>query len=114
VAQLSTLGIMRFLTHHYVAVFAVSLFIIGCSRPIARSGAPDGARLTTNEVVHIAKEMAVSKSIRLSDFYEPEVSYKSTNMSWFVFFKGRALIPGNFFTVDIDDQTKKTRYAGGE
>jgi hypothetical protein len=102
---------MSTLRIHSFVVVAVMLLFTGCLHPGVTS---TSARLSEVEVIRIAKETAVSKGIDLHGFYEPEARYQIADKNWFVSFNGRALIPGNFFTVDVDDQTKKTQYVGGE
>ena len=68
---------------------------------------PAGARLTTGEAIRIAQETATREGRKLSDYRQPEAHYEfvQTNKTWSVFFEGKARIPGNHFSVEIDDLT---------
>jgi hypothetical protein len=74
-----------------------------------------GARLRTAEVIRIAKQVAEQKGIDLHRYKEPEAHFEFTreDKSWFVFFNGREAVPGNHFSVSVDDQTGETRLFGG-
>jgi hypothetical protein len=76
---------------------------------------PAGARLATAKVIRIAKEAAERRGVRLRDYKEPEAHYELTrkDKSWIVFFDGRVAMPGNHFSVSVDDQTGETRFFGG-
>ena len=116
---------MRIFTRHSLIVLAVCLLVTGCSQlphtasvtPLtAPDVAPKGAHLSKAEVIRIAKAAAVYHGVELRDFEEPEADYEFTrkDKTWFVFFNGRVLSPGNFFSVYVDDQTRETQFVGGD
>jgi len=103
------------------AVLAVALALVGCSQSSrsiqssAPDGKPAGARLSTAEAIQIAKQAAEREGVRLRDYKEPEAHYEFTrkDRSWFVFFDGRVAMPGNHFSVSVDDRTSKAQFFGG-
>jgi hypothetical protein len=104
-----------------LAVLAGALVFAGCSHPsrptqtAAPDTKPEGARLSTGEAIQIAKQAAERQGVRLRDYKEPEAHYEFTrkDRSWFVFFDGRVAMPGNHFSVSVDDQTGETQFFGG-
>jgi|WetSurMetagenome_2_1015567.scaffolds.fasta_scaffold169566_3 hypothetical protein len=102
-------------------VLVVSLLFAGCSHPphttqaVVPDTKPEGARLSTAEAIRIAKQAAERQGIDLRRYKEPEAHYEFTrkDKSWFVFFDGRVAMPGNHFSVSVDDQTGETRFFGG-
>jgi hypothetical protein len=104
------------------AALTVQLLATGCSQPprttqaVAPDTKPDGARLSKSEVIRIATQTAERQGVRLQDYKDPEAHYEFTrkDKSWFVFFDGRVAIPGNHFSVSVDDQSGEPQFFGGE
>lgn len=62
--------------------------------------------MTGEEVIKIACEYSLRHG------YEPEqyeVTAELANDEWHVFFRGKELRPGNFFSVFVDDRSKNVR-----
>ncbi len=105
----------------FFALLASALVFTACThppqtaQPNAPNTKPEGARLSTEEAVRIAKRTAEQQGVRLRDYKEPEVHYEFTrkDKSWWVFFDGRVPMPGNHFAVSIDDQTGGARLIPG-
>jgi len=76
---------------------------------------PEEAWLSTTEVIRIAKQAAERQGADLRRYKEPEAHYELArkDKSWWVFFDGRVAMPGNHFSVSVDDQTGETRFFGG-
>jgi len=74
-----------------------------------------GARLTKVEAIDIAREAAEREGRNLSEYKEPVARYEFVykDKTWDVFFDGKVPMPGNHFSVEIDDQTGKTRLLPG-
>jgi hypothetical protein len=112
---------MSIVTRSFYVVLTGSLMFAGCTqrpRPTQASLSdirPEGAHLTTTEAIRIARETAERQGVRLRDYKEPEAHYEFTreDQSWFVFFNGRVAMPGNHFSVSVDDQTGKAQFFGG-
>lgn len=113
---------MSIFTRLCFALFAGTLMFAGCShhpphtvQTSAPDTKPDGARLSTAEVIRIAKQAAERQGADLRRYKEPEAHYEFTrkDKSWFVSFDGRVAMPGNHFSVSVDDQTGETRFFGG-
>ena len=116
---------MRIFTRHSLVVFAAFLLYVGCSQPphtasvtplTAPDVVPKGAHLSKAEAIRIAKAAAVHHGVELRDYEEPEADYEFSrkDKTWFVFFKGRVLMPGNFFSVYVDDQTREAQFVEGK
>jgi hypothetical protein len=96
--------------------------LAGCSRPapkpqaVAPETKPEGARLSTAEVIRIAKQEAERQGADLGRYKEPEAHYELTrkDKTWFVSFDGRVAMPGNHISVRVDDRTGETRFFRGE
>lgn len=101
---------LRTLLRHTFVFVAASLIVAGCSATHI------GARLTTAEAVRIAEQAAEREGRRLSDYKPPKAHYEYTrkDKTWWVFFDGRVPMPGNHFSVSIDDQSGKTRLMPGK
>ena len=105
-----------------LAVLVGDLVFVGCTQPprpasvSVSDSKPEGARLSTVEAIRIAKQAAERQGADLSRYKEPVAHYELTrkDKSWSVFFDGRVAMPGNHFSVSVDDQTGKTRFFGGE
>ena len=103
------------------AVLVSALVFAGCAQPprptqtSASDVTPERARLSTAEAIRIAKQAAEGEGADLRRYKEPEAHYEFTqkDRSWFVFFDGRVAMPGNHFSVSVDDQTGKTQVFGG-
>ena len=108
---------MRILLRSTSALISALLIVAGCSRAtsIESEAHPAGARLTTAEALRIAQQAAERDGRRLSDYKPPEAHYEYTrkDKSWWVFFDGRVSMPGNHFSISIDDQTGKTQLMPG-
>src|SRR4051812_32122234 len=109
---------MSIFTRLCFALLAGTLVFAGCThspRPVQTSVSdtkPEGARLSMAEVIRIAKQAADRQGADLSKYKEPETHYEFTrkDKSWWVFFDGRVPMPGNHFSVSVDDQTGKTQF----
>jgi len=99
------------------ALLAGAFLLMSCSQKTgtATEARPAGERLTTAEAIQIAQRAAEKDGRRLSDYKQPEAHYEFTrkDKSWFVFFDGRVPMPGNHFSVSIDDPTGKAEVHGG-
>lgn len=112
---------MKILPRFCAAVLASCLFFAGCARSVhapetsASPTKPEGARLSTAEVIRIAKQTAVREGVDLRHYKEPEAHYELSfkDKSWFVFFDGKVAMPGNHFSVSVDDQTAEAQFFGG-
>jgi hypothetical protein len=112
---------MSIFNRHCCAALAALLALVGCSNPpptsqtIVPDTKPEGARLSTAEAIRVAKQAAELQGVDLRQYKEPEAHYELTrkDKSWFVFFDGRVAMPGNHFSVSVDDQTGETRFFGG-
>jgi hypothetical protein len=71
--------------------------------------------LSTPEAIRIAKQAAERQGADLRRYKEPEARYEFTrkDKTWLVSFGGRVAMPGNHFSVYVDDQTGETRFFGG-
>jgi hypothetical protein len=102
---------------HTFAFLAGSFLLAGCLQTTrtATETRPAGARLTTAEAVQIAQQAAEKDGQHLGDFNQPEAHYEFTrkDRSWFVFFGGKELLPGNFFSVTVDDRIGKAEVHEG-
>jgi hypothetical protein len=58
--------------------------------------------MTADEVIEIALDYARAHG---RDTEQYEVSADQTGDEWHVFFQGKELLPGNFFSVFVDDQS---------
>jgi hypothetical protein len=108
---------MGIFSRHSFALLAAVVVLAGCAH-LTHTGSetrPAGARLTTAEAIEIAQQTAERDGRRLSDYKSPEAHYEfiQQDKSWWVFFRGRVLSPGNHFAVSIDDPTGKTRLIPG-
>ena len=75
---------------------------------------PDGAQLTTTEVIELAKQEAIRQGINLRRFNEPILNYDESRTNWSLLFWGKPQrYPGNHFSVYINDHTRKTSFIGG-
>ena len=72
-------------------------------------------RVTTAEAIRIAQQAVERDGRRLRDYKPPEAHFEYTreDKSWFVFFDGRVPMPGNHFSVSIDDRTGNTELMPG-
>ena len=62
--------------------------------------------MSAEEAIKIAREYA-SRHGRDVEQYEPEAT--RVDDEWHVFFRGKDLLPGNFFSVYVNDATGKVR-----
>lgn len=93
----------------------------GCMQPprpaqtSASEAMPEGARLSTPEAIRIAQQAAKRQGVDLRRYKKPEAHYEFTrkDRSWSVFFDGQVAMPGNHFSVSVDDRTGETRFFGG-
>ena len=109
---------MKILRSQILPVLAAAIVLVICPRTTRANphDRPPGARLGTVEVIRIARQAARRAGHRLSEYKRPEARYEYTrkDRSWFVFFDGRVPMPGNHFSVSIDDRTGETRVTGGK
>lgn len=75
-----------------------------------RSDAEHVPQLTKAQVIAIANDTARKSGIDLSEFQPPraDFEYVRKDLTWSVFYQGILLIPGNFFSVYVDDRTRET------
>jgi hypothetical protein len=75
-------------------------------------------QLTEEEVIRIAVETAQHEGYDLTEFAAPRLRYypkrEEEESGWFVHFQGLRRAPGNFFTVWIDDKTRKAELFAGQ
>ena len=64
------------------------------------------------EVIQIAKRVAEREGYHLEDYREPTARYEHDG-KWSVFFDGREPMPGNHFSVEVDDRTGDAKTYGG-
>ena len=112
---------MRAFAHQGLALLAALAILTGCTGPAQQAllisdVRPAGAHLTQSQVIGIAKHTAESAGVHLADFQEPVARYEciAKDKTWTVFFIGKAPIPGNHFSIWIDDRTQKEQLLGGE
>jgi hypothetical protein len=94
----------------------LSLLFAGCShaphttQTVVPDTKPVGASLSTAQVIRIAKQAAQRQGADLRRYKEPKAHYEFTrkDKSWFVSFDGRVAMPGDHFSVSVDDQTGET------
>ena len=111
---------MRIYIRVCFALLAATL--VGCthaSRTVPATIAdanPRGARLSTAEAIRIARQTAERQGVDLGRYQEPVAHYEFTrkDRSWFVFFDGRVAMPGNHFSVSVDDRTGEAQFYGGK
>jgi hypothetical protein len=113
------------LTHCSLVLVSVTV-LLGCTtqngapadsaKPGATGGQSGSARLSEPEVARIAKEAAEQEGISLSDYHAPTVHFEFVHkdQTWTVFFDGKVAMPGNHFSVSVDDQTGKPQVMRGE
>ena len=112
---------MNALARFALAALLVALALSGCAltphkaQAPAPAAKPEGARLSTAEVIRIARQTAELHGIDLGKYKEPEAHYDHTSRdgSWFVFFDGRVPMPGNHFGVMVDDRTGEAQLHRG-
>ena len=112
---------MNVLARYLFAVLVATVFFTGCVQPprTAQATAPEakagGARLSAADAIRIAKQEAEHQGVDLGRYKEPEAHYEFTrkDRSWFVFFDGRVPMPGNHFSVYVDDRTGAAQFHGG-
>jgi hypothetical protein len=100
---------------------AAALMFTGCApqpgalQAAAAEAKPRGARLSAAEAIRIAKQAAERHGADLPRYQQPEAHYEFTrkDKTWFVSFHGRVAMPGNHFSVYVDDRTGETRFFGG-
>lgn len=62
--------------------------------------------MTVEEVIKIAREYSVRHGY---DAEQYEATAERSNDEWHVFFRGKELRPGNFFSVFVDDRSQSVR-----
>ncbi len=101
---------------NWSAAFALALVIAGCaaSPEVASSTAvqlPERPRLSIQEAVQVASDVATAKGINLAHFYTTMVHYRQG--TWAVLFQGTRNTTGDHFGVYIDDSNGDARFHGG-
>jgi hypothetical protein len=97
----------------------MAITMLGCARSCAiqaeQDTRPNGARLTSAEAIRVAKEAAEGSGRHLADYRPPEARYDYTrnDKSWHVYFGGKDT-PGHHFSVEVDDQTGRTKLRAGK
>ena len=76
---------------------------------------PAGARLMTGEAVRVAEEAAGREGWKLSEYKRTKADFEpfEGHPTWFVSFKSNVGRPGDWFAVEVDDTTGKTRVMPG-
>ena len=116
------------ITRSSFAALVAVIFVAGCSQdrradqspsPTQASTLntkPQASRLSTVEVIRIAKQTAERQGAVLGDYMEPVAHYDPTGKErrWRVYFEGRVPRPANHFSVSVDDTTGEARFLGGK
>ena len=73
------------------------------------------ARLSRTEAIDIATRAAVREGYRPAECKKPTARYEigRDGRFWSVFFDGTVPMPGNHFSVEIDDRTGDAKVYGG-
>ena len=71
-------------------------------------------RLSVEQVLHMAKAYAKEKGRIEEKYFVSSVAYDSLRKTWDVFFMGKLPMPGNHFSVMIEDRTGKTELYPGQ
>jgi hypothetical protein len=105
---------MSILPRHYLAGFAIALFLSGCAHL---------NQITEADALRIADRAATKAGVRLADFEPRPVVVRKGN-DWLVMYEGKTPPPlpdgrvelklGNHFTVLVDDRTGEARIMGGK
>lgn len=104
----------------FLAIIAALVLAGACSNPPARApapaapvgqGRPTGARLSRAEVLRIAEDAAIKNGHNLTNYGVPKVVYECIvqDRTWHVFYDGKVPMPGNHFSVLVDDLTGEQR-----
>lgn len=70
---------------------------------------PAGAHLDSREAIQLAQRAARKQGISLETYNPPNASYNAAEGTWLISFEGKVAMPGNHFSVEIEDKTRKTR-----
>jgi hypothetical protein len=103
-------------------VLTACLLSPGCNRVSRTSSAKHtlirqaGARLSIADAVRIAQHTAKKQGCDLSQYEQHEAEFANSKGggTWFVFFEGKRKMPGNHFSVTINDKTGSASFQGGE
>ena len=98
-----------------IAITAVCLGT-GCkSTGVQRSSAVRelSTHLTFLDAIRIAETTAKAAGLKLSDYEKPDPSYNGYREEWSVWFQGKALEPGGFFSVRVNDRTGEAELIRG-
>ena len=83
----------------------------------AKQWRPEGAYLTLEAALHIAKAEALKNHVSLSDFLTPQFRYshdKELGYIWAFVYDGKVPKPGNHFLVVVKDRTQQATFMPGE
>lgn len=72
-------------------------------------------RRRARQTGHVPNHAAEREGIDISRYNEPEAHYEFArkDKTWFVAFDGRVAMPGNHFSVSVDDQTGEAQVFRG-
>lgn len=98
-----------------VPLLALTIMMAGCAVKLQSS--ESGSKLTKDEVVKIAESKAQKEEVDLGKYDMTGCHYEYTEKgrTWTVFFNGKPpRLPGDYFLVWVDDQTRKATLMWGE
>jgi hypothetical protein len=69
-------------------------------------GMSESKKMTAEEAIKIAREYATRNGYDVDQY---DTTGKLRDGEWHVFFKGKELLPGNFFSVFVDDESERVK-----
>lgn len=112
---------MSTFTRTFLAFAATAMLALaGCVHAPRRApaGAPsslaDGARLSADDAIAVARLTAERRGVDLARYKEPVARYMPDDQVWSVRFHGWEPILGNHFRVLVEDGTGEARLIPGE
>lgn len=115
---------MNSILHKVFVIFVFSFVAAGCATQttsvaegLYRAANSDGARLSSEQAIHIAKQAALGRGIELQDFDNPKALYlvsERYGKCWSVLFNGKnKAMVGNYFIIRVNDEKSETEFLGG-
>jgi hypothetical protein len=96
------------------------VFIHGCAQSSQVDKAPpeikpEGARLSNTDAIRIALETAEREGYDLKNYKvgESHCAFYPEKKEWFISINGRVAMPGNHFSVIVNDRTGEAELRGG-
>ncbi len=69
-------------------------------------GLSENKQMTAEEAIKTAREYAIRNGYDVDQY---EATAKFRDGEWHIFFRGKELLPGNFFSVFVDDESESVR-----